>query len=905
MANTNFKLLLIVYCLLLTAIGSPAWAVPDISNVEITSISEASMVVTWTTSNEAASTEIYYGAGGISATPTVISAGTTKYHYAEITGLTQNTIYQFRLKSGTTVFPPALFSPLEFTTLEKPTGEYLFSFAVLNDLRFADFVGGKSNTSSARGIPYESGAEIIASEVDDINAYEDANGDGVAFTVINGNLADEDVTYGTQISTTLKGYLEVLNGASEFTVRDPGEIAYKYMPVPGYHDKKAGYGAGNDWIKNSFNPLTSQTSIESVYGYDTSSSSADSVFNYSFEYNNYNFIFLDSITNNSAAATTDTDFVKNKIAGSLKKTFIFMSTPAYDPTDADTKDYALAIPTSEVGGGMLAISNAAAFRATLEAFEDASGNPTVAAVISGQLGDNFKREINDISYVRQGPAIQYPTGYSIYKVYSTGYTKTFYKTTDRDSNDKPYYELARDRIIAETVSGSSIPAAALTSFWLGSASSRNFSYQYAFIPGLAPRVLSTGPVSAESGVSLNSPILISFNKRMTTALLGTWVSIVDNNSNTLAVSAESFIDASRTILKVTHPDFTADKTYTVTIDNTKAKDEGLTQMALPFTFSFNTNGGTKDLTVPEATLTPITNNTTTDPFPVFIGIATDESRIINVEYRFDDSTTWITAEAVDGEFTGVTEVFQIKATNPLSDGTHEVWLRTSDGIGNTTITGFSAYVFTVALADRPSITAITIDGTTVYSGDSISPTPNIEVTITSNTALASVFIDTNSGRTTLSYGGIATTYYATHEVTTALADGTYCITIEAFDAADNAITSEVYPLYVQSAAAATIQGTPLNNPNPFDPGTQTTTIAYSLSKPSTVTLSLFDLAGNLVYKETYTASESGGKAGYNEVTWDGKSSAGDYVGTGIYIYLIIVDGKVPQNGKGKITVFKQ
>ena len=78
-----------------------------------------------------------------------------------------------------------------------------------------------------------------------------------------------------------------------------------------------------------------------------------------------------------------------------------------------------------------------------------------------------------------------------------------------------------------------------------------------------------------------------------------------------------------------------------------------------------------------------------------------------------------------------------------------------------------------------------------------------------------------------------------------------------------------------------------------------------LSIPSNVTLSIFDLSGSLIAKKSYSANQPGGRAGYNEVSWDGKSDGGTWVGNGIYIYLIIVDGKVAQNGKGKIAVFKR
>jgi hypothetical protein len=77
-----------------------------------------------------------------------------------------------------------------------------------------------------------------------------------------------------------------------------------------------------------------------------------------------------------------------------------------------------------------------------------------------------------------------------------------------------------------------------------------------------------------------------------------------------------------------------------------------------------------------------------------------------------------------------------------------------------------------------------------------------------------------------------------------------------------------------------------------------------LSRASNVELNIFDLAGNLLLKQSYSSGQDGGKAGYNEVTWDGKAN-GNYVGNGIYLYLIVADGTVPQNGKGKLTVFKR
>lgn len=383
--------------------------------------------------------------------------------------------------------------------------------------------------------------------------------------------------------------------------------------------------------------------------------------------------------------------------------------------------------------------------------------------------------------------------------------------------------------------------------------------------------------------------------------LKSWVSI---NPSAGDISAR-FIDANRTILLVNHSsDFSEGINYTVTIDGSKAKDETGTAMGTSYSFSFDTNGATRDTSFPAASIVGLPDNTTTNPFPSFIGIASDESGVANIEYQIRSPavTNWTTAEAVDGIFQSTMETFKITTSSPLPLGTHEVVVRTTDFAGNTSLTGFSIYSFTVA-EEKPTI-SVKIDGASSLPGDPISSTPKIEITVSSYTSLESGRLTIDSLRKDLSFTKIDKTYYSTYEVSSALADGTHGLTIEAWDISGKISTFEIYPLYVQTSSVLTIQGMPLNYPNPYNPNAGLTTIGYVLSKPANISLRIFDIAGNLVAKKDFAANEEGGKAGYNQVSWDGKTEGGAIVGNGIYIYVLIADGEVIPNGKGKITVFK-
>jgi len=217
-------------------------------------------------------------------------------------------------------------------------------------------------------------------------------------------------------------------------------------------------------------------------------------------------------------------------------------------------------------------------------------------------------------------------------------------------------------------------------------------------------------------------------------------------------------------------------------------------------------------------------------------------------------------------------------------------------------TSGQAMVVTSSATQEKPIINFFIDAKKVYPGDPIRSTPKVEIIVTSSNEVASGKIKLGNIADTLSF----INYLATYEVRSPLSDGSYCLTIEASDNFGNTSTIEVSPLYVQMTKDLIIQGNTLSYPNPFNPQAASKVyLGYVLTRPASVMIKIFDIAGNLVKQISCASDQEGGKAGYNEVSWDGKADNGAELGNGIYFYLLIAEGKVIPNGKGKITIFKQ
>ena len=70
-----------------------------------------------------------------------------------------------------------------------------------------------------------------------------------------------------------------------------------------------------------------------------------------------------------------------------------------------------------------------------------------------------------------------------------------------------------------------------------------------------------------------------------------------------------------------------------------------------------------------------------------------------------------------------------------------------------------------------------------------------------------------------------------------------------------------------------------NYPNPFNP---VTTLRYDLSKNELVTITIYDLLGNVV-NNLVNCNQS---SGYKSVQWNGRNNQGQPVSAGVYLYSI-------------------
>ncbi|MBU0687193.1 MAG: metallophosphoesterase [Candidatus Margulisbacteria bacterium] len=879
--------LLSMLCLAISAIAGFA-AVPTITNVDVTSITNNSVIITWQTSGEASTSGIDYGISTSSDYSYVdpatnpSSGGTyTQNHYLLLEGLSPGVKYYYKVKS-TNADGTTYSSEDNFTTLVPPTGTYLFSFAIVADIQYAN---GKANTTGARGRPYSLCQTTLNSATSEINEK------APDFTIVIGDMTEASFTdVSGQILTQVKPSLDTLTGQNLTSDN------FNYYPIPGNHDKLATYAATN-WITGNLGPLSNNR-----YGYGAGNVNTNSVFNYSFDYRGYHFVMMDSVGNPASNATGEANltWLNNDLnANSGKKTFIFSHYPTYKVFDY--LPAGIPYPEETVGGNTVPfnINNATAFNSTIDSYAS-----NIAAIFSGHVHDNFKSTItlgsNTIPISRVASIVQFPIGYSIVKVYSNGYMQTFYKVRGNGIS-----ETARQLITDE----GGFPGSVWQEIWLGPSSSRNYSHTFATISTNAPTLTITAPTTGSNvsgsvnvtGIATGETTLARIELSLDSTFLVTLEASGTTYNFTFPLNSTSFANGSHTITARAYDiaGSNASTSVTVTSANTVplsmviSPNGGETLLGgstraiqwsasgslatNPISLYYSTNSGASypntiatglsnsgsytwtvpdissstvrvkiiaagtssngsdesnanftinlsDTTGPTVAIDRLMADITADNTPTLTGIATDErSTISTIECKVDDGS-WVTATILDGTSNTSSEGFYFTIPNALSTGYHTLYARAYDAYGR--VGAEVSYRFYVTRS-KPSL-EITLDGQTVYSGDAISATPSVEGTLISavgiNTSTIKIVTDqTNDITSGITITPITApyTYSISYQFTTALTDGTHSILVTCSDTDNKTGTWEVVALQVAAAGDAAITSRALNFPNPFAPSTGT------------------------------------------------------------------------------------
>jgi hypothetical protein len=118
---------------------------------------------------------------------------------------------------------------------------------------------------------------------------------------------------------------------------------------------------------------------------------------------------------------------------------------------------------------------------------------------------------------------------------------------------------------------------------------------------------------------------------------------------------------------------------------------------------------------------------------------------------------------------------------------------------------------------------------------------------------------------------------------------------------DAILTMSIITPQTVSGTASTV----LNWPNPFNPDKDTVKIQYDLADDKNVSVNIYDLTMNLVWKRDFAAGSDGGTSSKkNEISWDGRTDFGDICANGIYLVMVIDSNGKKLLAKGKIAILK-
>lgn len=240
-------------------------------------------------------------------------------------------------------------------------------------------------------------------------------------------------------------------------------------------------------------------------------------------------------------------------------------------------------------------------------------------------------------------------------------------------------------------------------------------------------------------------------------------------------------------------------------------------------------------------------------------------------------------------------------------------------IGRTTVNVLTAL---------PVISTVNFDGYTGYDGINISAqpfisllvidyrnlTPNIAINVsTIRVTVDGVLVDCAPYSITPTSNGLYNVYQIDFNFPRDLSEGSHTFVFGLSDGGSPSMAAFPYTITVIAGSAdLELIDNPVPFPNPFSPDgdgdRDFTEIVYALTKRGDVSIYIYDLNGDIVWRKDISAGDIGGRAGVNRVVWNGEATfgRGDVLPNGIYICHIIaeVDGEKRSLGRTKIYILK-
>ncbi len=200
-----------------------------------------------------------------------------------------------------------------------------------------------------------------------------------------------------------------------------------------------------------------------------------------------------------------------------------------------------------------------------------------------------------------------------------------------------------------------------------------------------------------------------------------------------------------------------------------------------------------------------------------------------------------------------------------------------------------------------------IAGAGIKSDDYIGQQAQFDIKITDNTSIDSTSVTVLMDAGAVSYSTTAFTgpeMDLTYTPATALSEGTHDLKVQAADIFGNISTKEVNDLQISYAAARVVNNRVICYPSSFAPEKgETVTIAYNLTADANISVYIAGPAGGTHWLSKFTAGAMGGKAGYNQIEYNGTSSIGSgKLGNGIYVILIASGNR--SIGRGHLVVYE-